>query len=139
MAKHYQTFEHTADVGIQAWGDSLAELFEAMALGLSEVVCVREGVLARQARPLELHAEDVEALAVDFLSAVLNLMQAEHFLVREVAVGRIDEHAVAAELCGETYDPARHEILTEVKAVTYHQLRVVNEGGRWVGRVILDL
>ena len=47
--------------------------------------------------------------------------------------------ALTAELAGEPYAPARHDVRTEVKAVTYHQLSVTRQAGGWVARVILDL
>ena len=90
-------------------------------------------------REVTVSAEDAEALAVDFLSAVLNVIQADRFMLARVRISNADEHHVAATLIGEPYDPRRHEIDTEVKAVTYHLLSVKQEAGRWNGRVVLDL
>ena len=86
-----------------------------------------------------MQSEDVEALAVDFLSQVLWVVQTERFAVVAIQVAQCDETSAAAELNGEPYDPDRHELIGEIKAVTYHQLKVAREGGGWVGRVILDL
>jgi len=52
---------------------------------------------------------------------------------------RCDERSAELELLGEPLDPARHEVRTEVKAVTYHALAVARRDGGWAGRVILDL
>lgn len=139
VTKRYETFEHTADIGIAAEADSLGELYEALGEGLADFIVPRSQVGPREMRTVELSAEDAEALAVDFLTAVMNLLQAERFAVASVTVRDASEHHVTALVAGEPYDPTRHEINTEVKAVTYHQLKVANEGGRWVGRVILDL
>ena len=139
MAKHCQTFDHTADVGLDARADTLGELFEALAEGLAEVICARGIVRAAASRAVRAEAEDVEALAVDFLAEVLNVIQADHFLLSSVRVRDICGTSVSAELLGEPYDPARHELKTEVKAVTYHLLRIAREGDTWIGRIILDL
>lgn len=139
MAKHCETFDHTADVGLAAEADTLAELFEALAEGLVDVVCPRGQVAADAVREVSAAAEDVEALAVDFLCEVLAVVQGERFLVAEVRVARADETGVSAALVGEAYDPGRHELATEVKAVTYHQLKIAPCDGGWTGRVILDL
>jgi len=139
MAKTCRTFDHPADVGLAARGDSLAELFEALAEGLADFVSPRAAVRPAETRTVAARADDVEDLAHDFLSAVLAEIQERRFLVSSVAVGEATESAVRAELRGETYDPSRHEIRAEVKAVTYHQLRVAREGAAWVGTVILDL
>ena len=143
MAGHCETFDHTADVGLSAWGDSPAELLAALAGGLADVICDRSQVRTAAVRTLRVEAQDIEALAVDFLSELLYIFAVDRFLPAEASVTVQDpgENGIAltAELAGETYDPSRHEIKTEVKAVTYHQLKVAPESGRWVGRVILDL
>lgn len=137
--KRCEFIEHTADVGLAAEADSLGELMEALAEGLADVVCVREMVQPRQSRRLDMTSEDRESLALDFLAAELNVLQADRFLVASVRVGQATETSLWAELAGEPYDPQRHEIRTEVKAVTYHMLKVAKEGQTWRGRVILDL
>ena len=80
---------------------------------------------------------------MDFLSQLLYMFDVDHFMQAEASVTVQDRGengiSLTAELAGETYDPSRHEIRTEVKAVTYHQLKIALEGGKWVGRVILDL
>ena len=143
MAGHCETFDHTADMGLSAWGDSPAELLAALAGGLADVICDRSRVRPAAVRTLRVEAQDIEALAVDFLSRLLYIFAVDHFLPAEARVTVQDrgenEIALTAELAGETYDPSRHEVRTEVKAVTYHQLKVAAEGGRWVGRVILDV
>ncbi len=139
MARHCETFDHTADVGLAGWGETLAELFEALAEGLVDVICSRQGCRPMQRRLVRIEAEDVEALAVDFLTKVLVTVQSEYFLVGAVCVLAIDERSVSAALVGEPVDLTKHEFHTEVKAVTYHQLSVARDGDRWVGRVILDL
>ena len=166
MDRHCETFDHTADVGLTAWADSLGELLAALAEGLTDVICVRSLMRPAAVRKLDVEAQDHEALAVDFLSRVLYIFAVDGFLLAEASVKVLagggqagggqggggqggggqggggqsgGRTAILAELAGETYDPGRHEIRTEVKAVTYHQIKIAPEGGRWVGRVILDL
>ena len=139
MAKHFETFEHTADIGLAAKADSLGELFEALAEGLAEMICPRGQVEPLQTRGLTVEAEDIEALAVDALTDVMNMIQTDRFAVSAVRVKRAEPTALEAELLGEPYDPARHVIDREVKAVTYHQLRIARDGEMWTGRVILDI
>ncbi len=139
MTKHCRTFEHTADVGLEARADTLGELFEAMGEGLADVICPRQSVKKQKTLQIQVESENVESLLVDFLAELLGLFNLEKFLVAGVKVKRIDETSVAAEVTGETYDPARHELGDEIKAVTYHQLKVAREGDEWTGRVILDV
>ena len=139
MAKSCETFDHTADIGLSASADSMEELFEAMAEGLTDVICSRSGVEARQRRTITVAAEDIEALAVDFLSEIMITIQTSRFAIAEVKVTQTGDCSVTAELSGEPLDPETHEIHTEVKAVTYHLLDVAKYGRRWSGRVVLDI
>lgn len=139
MAKAYETFDHTADVGLAASADTVEELFEALAEALADFICPIKQVAGARQRHLTVRAEDIEVLAVDFLSAVLNVIQTEHYMVAAVRVAPVKDNVISAELMGEVYDASRHEIHTEVKAVTYCQLKIAHEKGRWIGRVVLDL
>jgi len=139
VAKHCETFEHTADVGLQARADSLGELFEAMGEGLADVICPRRSVKKQKTLQIRAESENVETLLVDFLAELLGLFNLEKFLIVGVRVEQIDETSVAAEITGETYDPDRHELGDEIKAVTYHKLKVAREADSWVGIVILDV
>ncbi len=139
MARTCRIIDHTADIGLDAGADSIEELFETLAEGLADIVCERRTVEPRQRRTVRVASEDIEAAAVDFLAAVLNVIQVDRFFVAAVEVTAVADNSVSATLAGEDYDPARHEIATEVKAVTYHRLRIAREGGRWHGRVIFDV
>ena len=139
MAKSYQMIDHAADIGIEAHADTLQELLEALAEGMIQVICPPSTVRPSASRTVAVAAEDAEATAVDFLGAVLRLIQMEHFMVAKVTVGQASPTAVSAEVTGEPYDPARHEIAREIKAVTYHELLIALQRGRWHGRVICDL
>lgn len=139
MAKHWETFEHTADIGLAGRADTLGELFEAMGEALAGLICSPQEIRPRETRSIAIHAEDGEALCVDFLVEVMTVIQTDHFLVGGVRVVEASERAVTAELAGEPYDPDRHELAHEVKAVTYHELTVAREADQWVARVIVDV
>jgi len=139
MDKHCETFDHTADVGLSGRADTREELFEALAEGLADVICARGGIEKRETREVSVASDDVEALAVDFLWRVMTVIQDDAFAVAEVRVTRMSETAIEAELLGEPYDAGRHEYGSEVKAVTWHELKIARQGDQWTGRVILDL
>ena len=139
MARHCETFEHTADIGLAGRADSLAGLFEAMGEGLARYLCPARPRRADRSSEVDLSAPDVEALLVDFLSAVNAAVLRGHLLVGKVAVEEITPTRVRARLTGTDLDSRRDEITTEVKAVTYHQLEVRQRDGQWTARVILDI
>jgi len=139
MAGRCETFDHTADVGLAARADSPEELLEVLAECMCDQVCPRKNVSPENKRTITIEAPDFEALTLDFLEAVLAAVQIDRFAVASVRVVGMSQTAVAAEVIGDDLDPHRHEILTEIKAVTYHELEVVERGGQWTARVILDL
>ena len=115
------------------------ELYEALAEGLAEQVCPRGQVRPAQQRRLAVQSDDAESMAVDFLGQLLGLMQTQRFFVHEVRVRSASPVRVEATVLGEPYDPARHTVGQEVKAVTYHMLQVRQDGDAWTGQVLLDL
>ena len=50
-----------------------------------------------------------------------------------------DRTACEATAQGETLDERRHVLEHEVKAITYHGLRVEKTNGDWIAEVILDI
>jgi len=139
MSGRCETFDHTADVGLSAHADSPEELLEVLAECMCDQVCPRKNVAPDSEREISVEAPDFEALTVDFLDAVLGAIQIDRFAVASVKVTGVTQTSASAELLGTDLDPRRHEILTEIKAVTYHELEALERGGQWTARVILDL
>jgi SHS2 domain-containing protein len=134
----YREFEHTGDIGIEVEGASRVELFARAVMALARIMVDPAGVRSLERRTAEVTGSDDEELLHDLLAAALNLFLADGYIWRGAEVAERDG-ALTATLAGEPYDAKRHELRTELKAVTYHELRVVNEGGRWHARVIFDV
>ena len=135
----FEILEHTADVGLRAYGATLAALFENAAAGLLEIALDRETVEERETRPVSAAAADREALLVNWLQEILWLVDGERWLPRRVSVAEISETRVAGVACGEVSDRARHRFRVIVKAVTYHQLSIREQNGIWVAEVYVDI
>ncbi len=138
-ARRWGTFPTTADVGIWASGPTAAALLEGLARALYGLLVDPRGVRPREERVVRANGRDPAELAVAFLGELLVLEEAEGFLGRQVRAttrGR-PPTSVVARIVGERFDPARHVARTEVKAVTYHDLRFDPRAGR--ARVIVDL
>jgi SHS2 domain-containing protein len=153
----YETFEHTADLGLRVRAVSMAELFADAARGLlSVMVADLAAVRSIQAVSFRLQSESIEDLWHDWLSELLYAFHGRRLVLSEFAVD-----IRRAEVCdpddagatgsgpplvvlsatarGEPIDSARHEIAVEVKAVTWHGLRVEQQPDGWLGEVILDI
>ena len=139
----YEVLEHTADIGIVAYGRELPELFAAAATGLSALMVNLDTVQEQLSRQLALPAPvlgDYEGLLVDWLSEFVYLFDAEHLLFRRYEVDAVTAEGLRATAWGEPVNVARHILGTAIKAVTYHALEVRQlDDGTWQARVILDV
>ncbi|HEY3246691.1 MAG TPA: archease [bacterium] len=134
----FEIFEHTADVGIEARGASLRELFASAAEGMLSLLISPAAVQVRERRRVVVDADDLEGLLVDWLNELLVLLNADGFLPARFDVQDITERSLRAEIGGEPVDPSRHHFRLDVKAATYHQLHV-GRNSEWRARVILDV
>lgn len=138
MGEH-RLLEHTADMGIEASGATLEELFAEAASGLLEIIAGTPQVVAREERRVTVTAGDTGELLVHWLNEILYLFESQGFLPLDFEVEEIRMNRLRARVRGETFDPQRHPLEREVKAVTYHQLRVEKTDGLWWARVYVDL
>jgi SHS2 domain-containing protein len=135
----YETFDHTADLGLRIRAADLDTLFAEAGLALTSVLV--EGISdIRPLRSLEvrLPADDLDYLLFDWLKTLLYHFDVERLLLSRFEVTVTDE-GLKATCHGEPMDPARHEPAHEVKAITYHGLRVERTADGWLAEVIVDI
>lgn len=137
-AAGFEYFEVEADVGVRAWGPTLAEALAQVALGALALVIRPEEVQARESREVRAQADSLEALAVAWINECLYVHEIEGFAVARVEVDRVATDVVHGRLLGEPIDLARHRPGTVVKAATMHQVSV-RVGERVEIRVVLDV
>src|SRR5438477_12139319 len=135
----HETFDHTADLGLRIRADSLDALFAEAGQALFETI-VPDLLSVRPERRVDvtIAGDDREYLLFDWLKQVLYHFDAEHLLL-----GRFEVHVSDAELTGsawgEPLDRSRHALEHEVKAITYHGLRVEKTEAGWLAEVIVDI
>jgi SHS2 domain-containing protein len=135
----YETFEHTADLGLRARSADLNALFADIALALQSVL-VEDLAAVRAERRLDvrLPADDREYLLFDWLRTLLYHFDVEKLLFSRFEV-KVGDDGLEATAWGEPLDPGRHEPAHEVKAITYHQLKVERTTEGWLAEVIVDI
>jgi SHS2 domain-containing protein len=135
----YRLFDHTADLGIEVFGSTIEELYAGAALALFDLLTNTEALRVTQMRTIAVEGEDSADLLVNFLRELLSAWNGEGFLGRECTIREITPRRLTAFLGGEPFDPARHRIKQEIKAVTYHQPSVRRTAEGWAGRVVFDV
>lgn len=129
----WKIVEHTADVGLEATGETFEQAIEETIAGFGGLVCPEGEVEAARMREFTVEAPHLDDLVVDLLDEINYLHQVEHFVpAQATAELREDEEGVdvTIELAGEDYDPNRHGHLMEIKATTYHGLVVERDPPR---------
>jgi SHS2 domain-containing protein len=136
----YETFEHTADLGLRVRAADLNGLFADAGRGLfSLMVANLDAVKPVEEVSLAVVGEDLDYLLFDWLNELLYLFETRRLVLAEFKV-RVDALGVRATARGEPFDPSRHQPEHEVKAITYHELNVDQEqDGSWLAEVIVDI
>lgn len=129
----------TADVGFLAYGKNLNELFENAAMAMFEVMVNTKQIEHKAKREVKVKGEDLHSLLFEWLNELLFYYGAENLAFSKFEI-KIDEKKIEleAKCFGEQIDPEKHEVRTEVKACTYHKLKI-EKNEVWKARVILDI
>ncbi len=137
MEKEFEILEHTADVGIIAYGSNIKEAFVSAAKGMSSLIAEPGDVREVEHRDIELTAADRESLLVAWLNELIYLFDVENILFKRFDITRLSETHLKAKAYGEKVDISRHAIKTGIKAATYHMLNIEKDGSSI--RVLFDI
>ncbi|MDK2916426.1 MAG: protein archease [Euryarchaeota archaeon] len=133
----FEELEHTADVLMRVRGATLNELFAEAGRAMFSVMygpCEDRGVERR----IEVEAENLESLLIDYLSELLFVTEVENTVFCTFDV-EIRGTRLSAVLRGEPFDPARHSAGTVVKGISYFGLEIVKEEEGYVVEIIFDI
>jgi len=137
--KTYELIDHTADVGIKAYGANVSEAFEHAAKGMFDIITDKSEIENTGQYEIILEAPDLEQLLVDWLSELLFLNSANNLVFGFFKV-ELDEKKkqLNARVFGEKFNLSKHKIGSEIKAVTYHMLEVRKKKPYYV-QVLFDI
>jgi len=139
MKRRFEILDHTADIGLIVYGENLRVLFENAGEAFFHIITDLRKVRRRVEKRIDIKGESMDRLMVDWLSELLYLHDVESLLFKGFKVDSVGEGGLKAIVKGEPFQEGVHVIKTEVKAVTYHQIEVRQENGRWRAQVIFDL
>lgn len=122
--KKFRLIEHTADIGLIAYGTTLAKAYANAAYGMFSIIAELDNVREIESREVDLYEDDPEALLFEWLNRLLYVFDVEKLLFRRFDVTDFDGRRMKAICYGEKYDPSRHQIKLGVKSATYHMLKV---------------
>jgi SHS2 domain-containing protein len=135
----YEVFDHTADIGLRIRAPDRASLYVEAARALFSLVVLNlDAVCAVEQRSFVLAGQQEDYLLFDWLSELLYTFETEHLLLSEFQI-ELDGEGLRATARGERLDRARHELDHEVKAITYHGLKIESAPTGWLAEVIVDI
>jgi SHS2 domain-containing protein len=137
--KKYETFDHTADLGLRVFGRTYEEVMTNAAYALFDLLTDLGRVQETISYAIQLEAAEREELFILWLSELLFLCESQGYLFKRFQFSRLDQTSLQAVAHGEIFSSSRHEFKMEIKAVTYHQVAVRECDGAWEGRVIFDI
>lgn len=139
MTRAFEILDHTADIGVRAFGRTLPQVYENAARGMLALMVRPESVRPVAVDDVEVEGDDAVDLLVTWLHELLFRFDARKQVFAEVMVETVTTRHLRAKLKGEALDLTRHELIREIKAVTYHGARVDQEGDGWVAEVLFDI
>jgi SHS2 domain-containing protein len=135
----WDTFEHSADVGIRGWGPSLEQSFAQAACALSSLLVVN-WQLAEPETWIDIQAEsyDLDGLFVAWINELVAQfdIQGQVFCLFEP---RIQGNLLQARVCGQSLLDRDWELGLEVKGATFAELFVGKVQGLWLAQCIVDV
>ena len=138
MGKDFEIVDHTADVGIIAYGADRSQAFANAARALFSLITELDDVAEVLHRDIELTAPDEESLLVEWLNELIYLFDVENIVFKRFDITQLNRTQLKARSYGEKVDSSKHKLKTGVKAATYHMLKVDKDDGSKV-QVLFDI
>lgn len=152
----FEILDISGDIGIKAYGTSCEEAFVNAGTGMYNLITDVEKIEEKQEIAIEIKAESIEGLLVKYLNELIFYFDTYGFVGKRIEVvgaelqtasrdsqklslSKSPNFELKIKVCGEEFDPDRHERRLLVKAATYHNLRVEGINGRWEVEVIFDI
>uniref|UniRef100_A0A1D2AFN4 Archease domain-containing protein n=1 Tax=Auxenochlorella protothecoides TaxID=3075 RepID=A0A1D2AFN4_AUXPR len=140
----YEYMDHTADIQLHSWGNTLKEALEQVGLCMYNYMTPLTGMgeaLDSPPRKFQATGHDLHSLLFSFLDELLFVFNTEFFVCQTLSITSLDLEGftLEAEGRGDTFDRARHAAGTEIKAITYSAMEVVQNAERTDVYVIVDI
>ena len=140
--KEFEILEHTADIGIAAYGKTKREVFINAAKGMFEIIAGENKTLKENfCDKIKLEADNLEGLLFAWLSELLYLSETKLVVLNKFEIKDLSNNKIEAEIGGAKINPPSVKIEKEIKAVTYHRLEIIKDekNGLWRVQVIFDI
>ncbi|MBU4377140.1 MAG: archease [Candidatus Omnitrophica bacterium] len=137
--RRFEITDHTADIAIKVYGNTLKELFENAALGMFTIIADLEGIKSSAEIEVKLEAPDEEELLIEWLEELLYNFYTKNIIFSEFNIGELTGKNLTAKVKGRFIGENRNRLKAEIKAATRHELKIIKNGERYEAQVIFDV
>lgn len=138
--KRYEEISHTADVAVIAHGSTLHEAFESAAFAMFDIVFDLEGATGSERRQIRADGDSHEELLVSWLSEILSESETSDLAFSRFGIELVDTDAGVVKGWAAGDPAGRFELNgAPIKAITYHDLEISEDGDGWSIRVVFDV
>jgi SHS2 domain-containing protein len=125
---------HSADLALEVWASSMPGLFTQSARGLYHLIQLSSARGRVAIREINLEEIDLDNLLVSFLNELLADIQQKESMYDQMDLV-IDHFSLKGKLIGKKIGGFNREI----KAATYHELKIVKKGSGYKTKIIFDI
>ncbi len=137
--KRYEEIEHTADIGLKVYGKDLKELFRNAAFGMFDIIADLEGLKESVTVDIELKGDNYEELLVKWLDELLYNFYTKWVIFFEFDIIDLAGGRLLARARGRHLGENRNRLKKEVKAATYHDLKIEESSDGCSVEIIFDI
>jgi SHS2 domain-containing protein len=139
MSYNYPEGGPTADLLVEATGRTLGEAFSQITLGMFNMMTPISGIKEKEDFSLETEGWDLENLLFNLMDEFLFINDVEFLVPKTVNISIDHEKIKAIAKCkGERFSASTHEVGIQIKAVTYHMMKIEETKDGWYVRMVFD-
>ena len=137
--KRYEQFPHTADIGVRVYGRDLKELFANAAFAMFDILADLEGLKVTFTQEIGLKADNKEELLIAWLDELLYNFYTKSVIFFKFDIEELTDCGIKAKASGRLVGENRNRLKTEIKAATYHNLKIKETGAGYEVEIIFDV
>jgi SHS2 domain-containing protein len=132
----FEEVDHTADKALRVFGASLTELFLSAAAGLTHLMASDVSDISTEIeKSIELEAIDAESLLVEWLSELAYWAESEMLLFKKFRI----QKATSIYLKAKVFGGKTSMLEKQIKAVTYHDLKIIKTAEGLEATIVFDV
>lgn len=137
--KRYEQIPHTADIAIRVYGKDLKELFNNAAYGMFDIIADLQGLKTSVSIDVNLEAPSKEELLVCWLDELLYNFYTKGIIFFNFDIISLGDKLIAAKAAGRHVGDNRNRLKAEVKAATFHDLKIKETTDGLSAEIVFDV